>query len=196
MAVAAPWDRDAAYQALKAVADAATGITFVVANQPAPAPALPYGTFLVTGGPTPLYGNAVEHTTYDSSAAAGAEITRHTGGQATLAVSFQAFTSSAAADTSAISYLDKVAAYLQTEDARATLGNVGLALTAPAFPSDISAVVGAEFQSRAVLDAQFNLFLNIRTTTGYINNVILTADTVDDVDSTVIYNGSQTVTGS
>lgn len=194
MATAIPWSRATAFTSLKAVADTATGITFVAANQAGPAPALPYGTFLVTGGPTPLYGAAPEHATYDSGAAAGEEMILHSGGQARLAVRFQVFSDTGAATDSAISYLDRLSGYLQTSAADATLDLAALAVTRPAAPTDISEAVGAKMQSRASMDVDFNTYLNTTTTTGYIANVILTGDTLEDVDGTDVYNESTTVT--
>lgn len=193
MPVAAPWDRDAFFVALKAVTLTATGLVFVKANQAAPAPALPYGTFNLTSGLTPSYGLGPETSTYDAGGGAGAENTLHAGGQGTLSVRFQAFATSSGADTDAMSYLDKLAGYLQTGDAAATLDPI--ALQRPSAPSDISSAVGATSQSRALLDVDFNGYLTIKTTTGYILTVEVTADTLDDVDGTVVDNSTQTIVG-
>ncbi len=193
MALAATWDRDAFFIALKTMALTATGLVFVKSGQAAPAPALPYGTFKLIGDPSPSYGHGPETYTHDAGAAAGAESVLHAGGQASFAVRFQAFTNSHAADTDALSYLGKMAGYLQTGEAAAVMDPI--ALVRPAAATDITDIVGAVSQSRATLDVDFNGYLTIKTTTGYIQNVEITANTVDDVDGTVVDNSSQTVVG-
>ncbi len=197
MPVALPWNRDAAHQAFKTMGLTATGLLFIAANQPgAQAPPLPYGTFLVTGGPTPLYGMGPEVSTFDAGAPAGEENTLHAGGQARLSVSFQTFARTGGAEDSAISYLDRLGAYLQTSSAKTVMDTPALALTRPPTPTDISAAVGAEMQSRASMDVDFNAYLDISIdAVEYVLTTDITADTLDDVDGTVVSNETITVTG-
>jgi len=194
MAQALPWDRATVIGAIKEVADTATDLTFIMSNQPGPRTAsLPYGTFLLNGGPLLDQAPSSGFASYDSGAAAGEEITLHYGGQATLLVSYQAFSEEAGTTDSAVTHLERLSAYLHTGAARSTLETAGIGLAAIPQPSDISEVVGAVMQSRATMDVLYNVCIDPTETTGYIDIVEYEGEITTDAGDTV--TTSDTVTG-
>lgn len=178
--MAAGWDISAVQVALRAWAEAQTGITFVAAGAQGSAPAYPYGTFQILSGP--VSGNRASLVLdYDE---AEDELTYEARNIGVMTVRFQTFSFSQAADASARTYLEQLIGSIPLPSTQDTLGAVGLDPHEAPGVSDLSDVFGKQSRSRAQVDVLFNVGTSVSESVSWI-------DTVQGTGTTTLPNGAE-----
>lgn len=123
-------------------------------------------------------GDEVEQI-FDEEADAGEEIEHRIHGQRELHVTVQAFGPVVGA-SSARALLSKVQAALSLPSVRETLRAAGLTAFDAGKIQNISALLGADFEGRAVLDVRFYIAESVSEFTTYIEHVEVTDTSTDE----------------
>lgn len=161
------WDIAAVQTGLKAWADAASGITFVMAGHHAAPPAIPYGTIQILSGPVSGYANGQEHV-YDSDDDSIEFRSRNIG---IMSVRFQAFSQSQTGTTSARAYLERLVGSIGLISSLDVFNALGLSPHSCPPVTDLSDIADNNVRGRASLDVDFNVGVQATETISYIASI-------------------------
>lgn len=145
-----------------------SGLPAVVwGNQDGPQPVQPYGTLLIAG-PRKVGGLDQQVDVTDLDQPAGEEVSQTLTGIREVTVSCQAFAAPTVGSTPARSYLSNALMSLELPTIRQRLINAGLSVIEANDITDVSALMGTRWQSRAAMDVRFHLVDSAVEKTGYI----------------------------
>ncbi len=173
---------EAFYDAVKAWAEAQTGLTIIWGKESAPQPAYPYGWLRLITGPNPIGSIDEVRLSTDLGQDPGEEVLQQVVGQRRAVVSLQI-----------LNRRDKAAAYDVTEDPASLMAQAQASLRLPtviaAFDAaevavltvgaivDLSGLEGdKDFTDRRQMDTVFGLAFEVSERTGYIERALVTSD--------------------